>query len=281
MKPFQQPRTNESAARDDLGFLTSSWNRLDVLYAIATTPRSRDELRDHADISRVTLSRILSDLESRGWIERTDDGYAATRAGAYVSEEVVRTVDNLRTLNRLGENVSWMQLERFDFELARLEDAEIIMPTWDDFSAQTATLVDLVYDCRRIRGIGTGMDRSFMRALADATMNGDLTVELVFKPTVVEAIADIPELARLFRDLTDADDAAIYRYAGNAPLMELGINETKGDREDIVMLCGDHEEGAPPGTVKSTDPAVWSWAESFFADRVAESRPLEPVTFTS
>lgn len=272
--------THSDQAREALSFLAGSWNRLEVLGAIAESPRTRAELRDLVDVSRVTLSRILADLEDRGWVTRETDGYRTTRSGTVVAGEIGGTLANLRTLERLGENVSWIRLEEFDFPLARLADAEIITPTWDDFSAQTSMLVDLVYRCERIRGLGTGMDREFMRAIGDATLNGDLSVEIVFKPAVVEAINAEPELSRLFRDLADADDTAIYRYNGQTPLMELGINETKGDASNPVMLCGEHAEGAPPGTVKTTDPVVRDWAVDFFTARRSEAHRLNAPVFT-
>lgn len=267
-------------ARDDIEFLTSSWNRLDVLERIADEQTTRNELRDSVSVSRVTLSRILSDLETRNWIEKQNATYEATSTGAFLAAEVSRLLDNVRTVNRLGDNVEWIQLDQFDFDLHRLADADVIMPTWDDFSAQTRTLVDMVYESSSIKGIGTGLDREFMRALADATINGDLSLELIFTPEVIEAINSEPELSRLFRDLTDVPNADIYRYDGGKPVMELGIHEPKSPDEDIVMLCGDYEEGAPPGTVKSTDRRVREWAESYFDARQSESQELMAATFT-
>lgn len=267
-------------ARDSVEFLVSSWNRLDVLDAAASAPRTRNELRDTADVSRVTLSRILSDLEAQGWIARDGDVYEATRAGAFVAAEVGRVLENVETLNRLEDNVEWIRLDQFDFDLCRLRDAELITPSWDDFSAQTRRLVDLVYECTAIRGIGTGMDREFMRAVGDAAIDGDLAVELVFEPAVVDAINSEPGLTRLFRDLSDAEDATVYRYRGHDPLMELGIHETQAGADDVVMLCGEYDEGAPPGTVRTTDPKVRSWAESYFESRRGESHRLRAAVFT-
>lgn len=270
--------TGDETARDDIEFLVSSWNRLEVLRAIANGPRTRDELRDSTAVSRVTLSRILSDLEARNWIERTTDGYRATPAGAYLADEVTGLLANVRTLNRLGDAVDWIRLEQFDFDLCRLADAEMITPSWDDFAAQTRVLTDIVYDCTVIRGIGTGMDRAFMMAVADAALNGGLAVELLFEPRVIDAVNDEPELARRFRDLADAEAATVYRYQGTDPLMELGLLETADD--DLVMLCGHYEDGAPPGTVQTADPVVWSWAERYFEERRAKSHQLQAAVFT-
>lgn len=267
-------------ARDDIGFLVSSWNRLDVLEAIADEPKSRAELREIMSVSRVTLSRILSDLETRGWITRPDSKYEATKAGDYMASELTQLIENVRALNRLGENVDWIQLDQFAFDLSCLQDADIIMPTWDDFSAQTRMLVDLVYESATIKGIATGLDREFMRALADATKTGELSLELILEPTLIDAITEDPDLARLFSDLADAPRAALYRYRGTDDLMELGIHVPKTGSDATVMLCGEYEDGAPPGTVESTNPDVLEWAESYFAATRAESRELKAAVFT-
>lgn len=269
-----------ASARADVTFLVSSWNRYDVLRSVVSAPRPRDELRDTVGVSRVTLSRILSDLEARGWVTRRDEGYEATRAGSIVAAELTDFVASVRSLNRLGEHAEWIRLEAFDFDLARLEDAELITPSWDDRSAQTGRIVELVAESRHVRAVGTGLDRTVVKAVCDATIDGDLSVELVFDPSVVEAIADESELACPFADLAATDWASVYRYTGQESLLELGIAETTGDGEDVVMLCGEYGDGAPPGTIRSTDPVVRNWAESYFEARRGDSRLLDPGVFT-
>lgn len=280
MASTEEPSPTTRAPREDLEFLASSWNRLDVLEAVLEEPKPRAELRDITPVSRVTLSRILSDLEDREWIVRQETGYEATSAGQFMAEAVTGLLNNIRTLHRLGENIEWINLEQFDFELSCLADADVITPTWDDFSAQTRQLIDLVYETSTLKGIGTGLDREFIRAVVDATVGGDLSTELIFTSDVIEAVNEEPELARLFRDLSDAPDAAVYRYNGEGSVMELGIHGTGDFDDDVVMLCGEYEDGAPPGTVKSTDPAVRNWANSYFEARRAESHRLKAAVFT-
>lgn len=280
MATQKDSETDDGAAREDVEFLLSSWNRHEVLETVTRGPRTRDELRERTDTSRVTMSRILSDLESRDWIRRTEGGYVATSAGGAIAEEVARFLENIRTLHRLGDDVDWIRIDEFDFDLSHLQDATIIKPTWDDFAAQTRVLTDLVYESITIRGIGTGMDREFMEALVDATVNGELSTELILSQEVIDAINAEPELTRLFRDFADADDGEIYRYQGPESLMELGIHETDEASEDVVMICGHHEEGAPPGTLELRNPTVRDWAESYFEARRAESHQLQAAVFT-
>lgn len=280
MGSLEERGSTPTEARSALEFLVGSWNRFEVLEATAETPRTREDLKARSGVSRVTLSRILSDLESRGWVCRADEGYEATRSGRFVVDEVRQVIDNIDALYHLGENIDWICLDQLGFEPAVLRECEVIVPTWDDFSAQTRMLVDLVADCTYIRGIGTGLDREFMKAVGDATLTGPLSVELVFEPDVVDAITESEELRTVFQAMSDSEAADLYRYDGSAPLMELGINETIEQRDDVVMLCGEHDEGAPPGTLRATNSTVWEWAESFFAERKADATELRPRAFT-
>lgn len=268
-------------ARDDFEFLVSSWNRFEVLQAIASAPKTRNELREGMDVSRVTLSRILSDLETRGWIVRNDNEHEVTATGRLVANEFTETFETLQTVHQLGEHAAWMQFDKFDFELSRLQDATVITPTWDDFSAYSDTMVEVHEASTHVNSIATGIDRRAAKAFRDAVAERDLSLQLVYTPELLAIIRDDPDLSALFRDLVTSDQVTLYRYLGETELMMLGMHETRGEREDVVMLCGEHDEGAPPGTILTTDSDVWSWAESFFQDRRSESEQVQLAAFTA
>lgn len=62
----------------EVEFLAGSPNRIEVLEAVTGEPRTRDELKARTGLSRVALSRALSDLEDRDWLVRTGHHYAPT-----------------------------------------------------------------------------------------------------------------------------------------------------------------------------------------------------------
>ncbi len=260
---------------EDVEFLARSESRVEVLEAIADAPRSRHELRELTGASRVTVNRIVDDLEDRGWIVRENGRCEATPKGAFVAAEFTRLMDNLETLDHLGEHVNWIALEQFDFDLRELEQANVITPTWDDFAAYTRTLVDLVYESTAIRAIGTGLHREFLEALCDATIRGDLSLELIYEPEVIDAIESEPDLRRVAGDLADVDRGKLYAYRGTDSLMMLLIHETKEPREDVALLCGQHDDDAPPGTVETTNARVRRWAESYFDSVCDDSQLLD------
>jgi predicted transcriptional regulator len=80
---------------DTIEYLARSDHRVEVLDAIRTTPRTREEIRDLTDASRVTAGRIIADLEDRGWIVRRGTEYEATTSGRFVAREFSRLMRNL------------------------------------------------------------------------------------------------------------------------------------------------------------------------------------------
>lgn len=273
------PVSLRQVAQKDIEFLASSWNRLEVLEAITLEPRTRIDLRGLTEVSRVTLSRILADLEDAEWITRKNDHYEATPNGMFVTSEVTSTLVNLGTASQLGSIMEWLPIDRFDFDLVHLHDATIITPTFDNFTAQSKRLTDLVHESDRIRGIGTGIDHEFMGALWDACVNGDLELELILKDELFDSILKNNDLRQQFVDMIDAETVQIYRYDGDEPLTMVGIHDGVRSGDDVVMLCGQHQEGAPPGTIESTDETVRTWAESFFDTIRKSSHPIEKPTF--
>lgn len=267
-------------AQDDIEFLVGSWNRHDILNEIASAPQSRNDLKERTNVSRVTLSRIISDLEDRGWVRKINGHYEATKPGKFVAVELSRLVENLQTLDRFEESVDWLHINEFDFDLRHLREATVVTPTWDDFTAQTTTIIEQVSTSTRIRAIGTGLDREFFHVLGDQTTAGTLELELILAPKLLDVIPSEPDLSRAFQDIVDSPEASVYQYRGGDSLMMLGLFDTEDGTEDHVMVCGEHEDGASPGLVKSTQRSVWSWAESYFADRRIDAEPLQPHAFT-
>lgn len=67
------------ARLDDIAFLGNSQNPVGVFNVHVEAPRSLREIRGNVDAARVTIVRILCELEIRGWIEHAGQEYVATR----------------------------------------------------------------------------------------------------------------------------------------------------------------------------------------------------------
>lgn len=259
---------------DEVEFLVRSANRLDLLAAIRDRPRTRRELRAVTDSSRVTLSRILGDLEDRGWIERVDGRYEPTPEGSVVAREVARLFDNLGTVENLGETLRWLPVEAFDFELARLADATVVTPTERDLTAPITRTARRVREARRVRNVATGVSAEVIDAyLADAEW--DRSCESVLHARVFDFVEGDPNLCRKLAELVAVDHVSVYRYDGEEPPVMLTVCD------DVVVLCGRSDSRSSPEGVETDDPAVRAWATDAFESYRENAEPVDTGAFTA
>lgn len=263
-----------TSSLDDVEFLARSESRLKVLDLIRTAPRTRDDLKEATDVSRVTLSRILGELEDRDWIERTDHRYEATPRGAFVAAEFTQLLANMEAAEELDDVLWWLPTERLGVDLECLRDAEISVQSRSDHTAAIRQVAALVHDGDRVRGAATGVSREVIAAFRDLTVERDGSLELILEPTAVEIVRTDAGLRGRFRRVLDSDGATAYRYDGEGPVVMLLFSD------DAVSICGHDDQGPPPGSVQTTDPTVRSWAEGYFASLRADAQEIGVEAFT-
>lgn len=263
-----------SARLNDVEFLIRSTNRLDVLGALQDGPRDRNDLRSETDFSRVTLSRILGDLTDRGWVTRRNDQYEITAEGTIVATEVGRLFANLEAVDTLDGTLRWLPTERFDFELERLADAEVMLPDEHDLTAQIRWVDSRIQDADRIRSVGTWVAAEILETLVESTVDGGCVCEGILEGHVVDHIRADPDLREPVRVLLESDRASLYRYGGDEARITMSI------LPDGVLLCGQQGARSFPEAVATTDEVVVEWATERFESLRAESTLLDAASFT-
>lgn len=260
---------------NDVEFLIRSTNRLDVLDAVQDGPRPRHSLRSETDFSRVTLSRILGDLTDRGWITRQNGQYKITPEGEIVATEVGRLFSNLEAVDTLDRTLRWLPTDRFDFELERLADAEVMLPDEHDLTGQIRWVEGRIQDADRIRSVGTWIAAEILETIVESIAAGGCTFECVIEGHVVDHICDDPELRASVEMLLESDRADLYRYDGDDAEITMSI------LPDGVLLCGQQDARSFPEAVATTDEAVVDWATAQFESLRVESTPVDPGVFTA
>lgn len=261
--------THMSSSIEDIEFLARSSHRVEVLDALADAPRTRHELKERADVSRITIRRLLEDLEERGWIEHDNGQYEATASGRVVAREFARLQSNLSVADRLDDALEWLPTGEFGFDLARLHDADVLRATsWESQTEAIRHAADLVEEADYLRGTAIGFSHEVVDAIRELVVEDDGRFEAVVDETAFGMIRDDAGLRRRFRDLLASENAALYRYTGAAPLHMVMTFD------DIVVICGHVDEGPPPGTLESRDERVHAWAKSYFETALAASEPV-------
>lgn len=259
-----------SPALEDIEFLARSPHRAEVLGALADAPRTRHELRERADVSRVTISRLLDDLAERDWLVHDDGQYEATPKGRMVAREFSRLHANLTVGYRLDDALEWLPTEEFGFDLACLYDADVLRAS--DWEGQTEAIrhaADLVEEADEIRGTAIGFSHEVVDAIGDMVVERDGVFEAVVDERAFGMIRNDAGLRRRFYDLLGYDNARLFRYSGSAPLhMVMWFGE-------VAVICGHVDDGPPPGTLESRHDRVRAWAQTYVESALRESEPVE------
>lgn len=260
---------DDGATFEDIEFLSRSPHRFEVLTALAEAPRTRNDLKERADVSRITVRRLVEDLEERGWLTHDDGQYEATPQGRVVAAEFGRLYANMSTATELEDALPWLPLAEFDFDLVHLRDADVLLTaSWPDHASSVSHACDLVRGVDRIRGSAIGWTPAVVDVIREQVVAGETHMEVVVGDAALGMMRAEDTLRDRFRDILAAETADLYRYTGEAPLhMVMQMDET-------VSICGHVDDGPPPGTLETTNEVVRSWADRYYETVSGDARRL-------
>lgn len=253
---------------DTIEYLARSDHRVEVLDAICTAPRTREEIRGLTDASRVTVGRIIADLEERDWIVRNGTEYEPTTSGRFIAREFTRLVRNLDTFEALPPVVEWFPGDEPAFDLCLLDDATVVTADEGDLIAPIRRGLDHIGQADHLRAVGNGISHEFAEAIREAVETGQRNI-IIGPPEMVDAIRTDADLRADIRAILESDRATLLQYEGeeNLPVVQIG--------DDSVTLCsGDHR-----AMVETDDPTVYEWAESYFASLRSRATPVLAEAF--
>lgn len=264
--------TDSEGAFGSLVFLARSPNRIAVLDALATEePVDRRDLVDDLGLSRLTVTRIINALESRGWITSEGAAYQATPVGEVILEEVQSLLDTFESMERLSLVRPWLPAD-FDVDLRRLTDARITLPTWSDSVAPVRRAAEVCRGVDELRVCASGVAPDVIQGIRDAAVEDDTDVEVVVTTDAIEVVRDDPTMRTWFRDLV-ASDGRVYEHPGHPYLIGLC---------DRIAVIGINDgDGMPRGLVESTDTAVYEWARSTTDRCREEAKPIRGDAFSA
>lgn len=257
---------------DEIAFLANSENRVAIFETIAERPRHRDEIRAQVDASRVTIARILRELEARNWIEHSGKEYAVTPLGEWICDEFTRLVEEMESEHRLRTPMQWLPADVMTFDVRCLRDAEIILLDGSDATALIRRIVEFHRSGDRIRGIARESAPEAIKNQWELTVHGDARVELVITPEIVDSIRDHSPTARRFCEMLDEENAHYFVYED--------IPVSVGIVNGAVGINLTDEQGTLKGGVKTENETVHAWAVDLFETYRDEARPVESDAIT-
>lgn len=263
------------AVLDDIAFLANSANRVAVFETIVESPRTRGEINARVDASRVTIARIIRELEDNNWISITGQEYSPTPNGRWVYDEFRRLVKEIQAERRLRRAVQWLPTDLLSFDIRCLRDAELILLESCDTTALTRRVLEFHRSGSYVRGIARESAPEFIENQWELSVQGDTEVDLVITSEIVASIRDHPPTARYFREMLEDETAnANYHVYDDIPLSVGIVNGEVG-----LNLIDEH--GTLKGGLKIDNEIIHEWAVKLFETYRQKARPVEVNEITT
>ena len=259
-----------STPLDDVDFLTRSEYRVAVLKALANEPHEYSELMDLTGVSRVTLSRMLTQLEEKNWIVENDQ-YEITPVGEDIAADLSTLLETTELAQDLHDVIQWVPTTTMDFDLRRLAKAEIGTVTNNEPHKPLERAFALCEPASRSLYMGNGTSVSFARMAANKTPSTDDRFEVIFSSSAIDTISDSPQSAAFHREMIE-QGWDIHESEKTLPV-------SMGVYDSTVLILLIDENGTEQGFIESDDPVIRSWCEDTFERYRRESHPINTDTF--
>jgi predicted transcriptional regulator len=256
------------SALAEIEFLALSPNRVEVLRRLVEGRHTRTDLVVATGASQATLGRILRDFEDRSWIRRVDGAYVATATGELVADGFLDLLEIVETEADLRPIVDYLPTDAIDFDLRRLGDATITVPSGTKPNAPVGRVLDLLREASSVRAFSHAFNEGSLGVVERRVTAGEMTFEGVFSRHAIDAVADDEGLRRRLESLLDASGASLRVREAEIPLAVTVADET------VHLLLRD-ANGVLQASVDTDDPTVRDWAHDQFERYWAEASALD------
>jgi len=258
-------------AVEAVAFLARSEHRVRVLELLAERPLTRDELRARTDVTRVTLNRILGDLEERNWIARRGAAgeCTLTDVGELVYEEFVRLVDTVAAGQEWPELVGRLPTDWLGFDLRELSGAERMAADASDPMAPTRVVAEALAGADSVRALVGTFVGPPMYVHREAIRSGEpIDGGVVFDADATAVCLGDSEVERRWREIEAETDTTVYHSVENS----FPCNVDVIDGETVFLSFGTEAGGLD--VLRTENPAVRRWAEDAYERERAAAVPL-------
>ncbi|GGM68928.1 putative transcriptional regulator [Halarchaeum rubridurum] len=247
-------------AVETVAFLARSEHRVHVLELLADGTRTRETLLTATGVARVTLSRILGDLEERGWIEKDGNEYALTEYGGLVYDDLARLLGTVSLGESYPDIVGHLPTEWFGFDARHLAEGSLVADEHADPLAAARTVANAVRGADTVRALVGSFVSLPLYAYAEAMRTGDEPdAEIVFGGGTESVVRDDDGIADCVRAIEANAGTHVY-YSVEEPFpcnVDLVDDET-------VYLSLPRERGGGFDVIECDHPAVREWARERF-----------------
>ncbi|WP_237560619.1 helix-turn-helix transcriptional regulator [Halostella litorea] len=259
-----------------VAFLVRSEHRLHVIDLLAGGPCSREELRERMDATRVTLSRILGDLEDRGLIQRrnSDGEYELSSFGELVHRDFARLLGTVSVGQTYPKLISRLPTDWFDFDPRCLVDGEHVHGKSADPLAAARVVANAIKEgssCEALVGTFTSLP---MYGYEQAIQNGtDSEVRVIFDSSVTETMLEDPSLRTKWQEIESRIGSTVYYSLDERVPCTVDFID-----DETVFLTIDREAETGFDIISCSHPDVVAWADRVISEHRNRAVPLNQRT---
>lgn len=231
--------------------------RHDFLNALAEGPLSKPALVDETATSRSTVDRAIAALQEEGLVERTNGEYDLTLTGRYALSEFDSYRSRLDALQRAHEVLGVLPADA-EVEPAALVGATVRESPYYPNDVAFRSLVELVRQGEHVRAVGPTLPPRYIGDVEECVDRGDLSVEFVMTPAVVDMIGRIP--CEELRDLASHEDVAVSVLDERVPYALWMVESAEGTESGLVV----YTDNGVKGIVRNDTDAMTEWARDVY-----------------
>jgi|GEM_PF-1858294 len=259
-------------AVETVAFLARSEHRVRVLSLLADGPRSRDEITERVEATRVTLSRIFGDLEDRDLIARdpTATTYELTRYGDLVYRDLDRLFGTVSIGRAYPGVVERLPAEWFDFDLRCLADGELVSGDEADPMSAARFVANAVRDATSRKALlGTFLSLPLHTFEESLRTGEEPDGVVIFDADVAETMLDDPNLRERWQGIESITDGPVYHRVDERVPCGVAVHDG-----ETVFLTVDREGGNGFDVIRTTHPDVVEWADRTIDEHRTGATPL-------
>ncbi|WP_049927459.1 helix-turn-helix transcriptional regulator [Halopiger goleimassiliensis] len=275
VEPEDGLETDENVSRgaiESVAFLARSEHRVRVLSLLDGGARTRDEISDAVGATRVTLSRILGDLEDRGLIARrpSENAYELTRYGELVHRDFSRLLGTVSIGQECPDVVERLPADWLGFDLRYLADAELVSDDGADLMSAARVVANAIqHSSSRNALLGTFLSvplYTFEEALREGKAPDGA---VVFDPDVAETILTDPDLRERWRTIESIADSPVYYRTDERVPCAVSVLD-----DEEVFLTVEGERNGDFDVIRCTHPEVVDWVDGVVEAHLETATPL-------
>lgn len=212
------------------------------------------------------MKRTLNEMESKGWVRRTDGAYELTALGAAMLAAYEQFRERNHSATRLRPFLEHVSASVFDLDATALADATIVTPD-DDPTAFVDHLTDLRAGATRIRQYSPFLMSESLQQLSANVGDAPPTRDVTLVVRTDTPPRSSPEYRERFDALTDAAHTDVYVYP-DGPMLGFGI------ADGTAYLGAADDNGMPVALLIGDAPELVSWVERQFERFLDAAAPI-------